>query len=40
MMFASFDKTTGELSKVTGNYELLCGGSSEDSGLISVKVSR
>ena len=39
-MFASFDKTTGELSKVTGNYELLCGGSSEDSGLISVKVSR
>ena len=39
-MFASFDKTTGELSKVTGHYELLCGGSSEDSGLISVKVSR
>jgi len=39
-MFASFDKSTGELSKVTGNYELLVGGSSEDSKLVSVKVSR
>jgi len=39
-MFASFDKSTGELSKVTGNYEILCGGSSEDSKLVSVKVSR